>query len=203
MPFLHGFLIAATMCVTLGPQSFFVLRHGLAGSAPYRVALTCTLADFAVIGGAVAGADAAVLALPDIRAIASWLAAAFLLAYGAYVLFTTRRAPAAGATAEVVIGGATAAVVGALAFSFLNPQVYIETMATVGVGAMRVPMEQRWLFGLGAAVVSPLWFFGLVTGARRLAPVFGSDRTRRVMDAATGVAMMTLALVLAGAELRG
>jgi L-lysine exporter family protein LysE/ArgO len=202
MPFLHGFLIAATMCVTLGPQSFFVLRHGLSGSAPYRVALTCTLADFTVIGGAVAGADAAVLALPDIRAIASWLAAVFLLAYGGHVLVAARRAPSVP-SAEVVIRSAAGAIVGALAFSFLNPQVYLETMATVGVGAMRVPMEQRWLFGLGAAAVSPLWFFGLVTGARRLAPVFGRERTRRVMDAATGIAMMTLALVLAGTELRG
>ena len=55
-----------------------------------------------------------------------------------------------------------------LALTFLNPHVYLDTVVLLGTLANQ-HADGRWLFGVGAATASIVWFFGLGFGARRLA----------------------------------
>jgi L-lysine exporter family protein LysE/ArgO len=205
MPLLQGILLGASLCVSLGPQSLFVLRQGIRGEAGCLVALICTLVDFGLIAAAVTGAEIVVDAVPDLQAVTSWAAVAFILAYGCFALWASWRSDAepgddaTGAVARTMV----AVIVAALTLSLLNPQVYMEVMVTVGLVGLHFPYEDRWLFGLGVAAVSPLWFFGLVLGGRRAAQHFGRSGVRRAFDLTTGLAMIGLAVVLLCAELSG
>ena len=89
----------------------------------------------------------------------------------------------------------------ALAFSLLNPQVYLEMMALVGAVAIGLPSDEKPLFAIGVAVVSPLWFFGLVAAGRCLEQLFVRPYARLALDGGTGLFMVVLAAAIVGAEL--
>jgi L-lysine exporter family protein LysE/ArgO len=84
-----------------------------------------------------------------------------------------------------------------LAFTWLNPAVYLDTVVLLGSVAATRP--DPWWFGGGAAVASIAWFTGLGFGARLLAPVFRQRRAWRALDVFVAVVMtVTAARVLAG-----
>lgn len=203
MAVLQGFILGTSLCASLGPQSLFVLRQGMRGEAPFRVALVCTLADFVLIAAAILGADAAVDAAPGLDGAVSWAAILFILGYGCFSLAEASRRSRDVVGDDAGRGAArTAATViaAALALSLLNPQVYVEVLVTVGLVSQSFPAGERWLFGLGFAAVSPLWFFGLAAGGRRVAPLFAGRKVWRAVDLATGFAMIALALAMLGRE---
>jgi L-lysine exporter family protein LysE/ArgO len=203
MAMLQGFILGTSLCASLGPQSLFVLRQGMRGEAPFRVALICTLADFALIIAAIVGAETLVDVAPGLDHVVSWTAVIFILGYGCFTLIEASKRPAA----DLGTDGAPRAIrtvatvtVAALALSLLNPQVYVEVLVTVGLVSQSFPAEERWLFGLGFAAVSPLWFFGLVLGGRKIAPLFARRKVWRAVDLLTGLAMIGLALAILGRE---
>ena len=83
----------------------------------------------------------------------------------------------------------------ALALTFLNPHVYLDTVLLLGTIGSTFG-DARWWFALGAAIASVVWFTGLGYGARLLAPLMARPATWRVLDAAIGVVMLAIALVL-------
>jgi L-lysine exporter family protein LysE/ArgO len=121
--------------------------------------------------------------------------AAFLFAYAAVA---GRRALAAGPASPApdragANGSASraAVVLACLAFTWLNPAVYLDTVVLIGSVANSSPGRQWW-FATGAAVGSVVWFAGLGFGARMLAPLFARPRAWRWLDAFTAVAMTTI-----------
>jgi L-lysine exporter family protein LysE/ArgO len=115
--------------------------------------------------------------------------AAFLFGYGALAARRAARpvtpVPAGARTATSV-----AAAVGAcLAFTWLNPAVYLDTVVLLGSVAQSRPGRQWW-FGAGAALASLLWFAALGFGARLLGPVFHRPGAWRVLDSGVAVIMV-------------
>ena len=105
------------------------------------------------------------------------------------------------ATAAAADGGRRLPAVAAtaLALTWLNPHVYLDTFVLLGsIGSSHG--EARWAFAAGAIVGSALWFTALGLAARALAPVFARPQAWRVLDGAIAVVMTTLAvgLVLGG-----
>ena len=88
------------------------------------------------------------------------------------------------------------AVVGtALALTWLNPHVYLDTFVLLGsVGSAHG--EARWAFAAGAVVGSMLWFSALGLAARALAPVFGRPVAWRMLDGIIAVVMTCIAVGL-------
>jgi L-lysine exporter family protein LysE/ArgO len=103
-------------------------------------------------------------------------------------------APAVGAIHAQVI-------VVALALSLLNPQVYLEMIVLVGGMALSFPPTERAVFAVGVAIVSPLWFFGLVIGGRHLSRFFARPETLVALDITTSLAMLALAAAIVIGEL--
>jgi L-lysine exporter family protein LysE/ArgO len=96
--------------------------------------------------------------------------------------------------------GLKAAVAACLAFTFLNPHVYQDTVVLLGSLSAAYEGTDRLAYGIGAATASFVWFFGLGSGARLLQPVFAKPAAWRVLDVVIGVVMGLLALSL-GARL--
>jgi L-lysine exporter family protein LysE/ArgO len=74
-------------------------------------------------------------------------------------------------------------------------------VALVGGIALRFPAPERMLFAIGVALVSPLWFFGLIFGGRRLAKLFSWPPGRKALDVGVGLLMMALAGAIISREL--
>ena len=201
VPLLQGIVLGATICASLGPQSAFVLRQGIHGDAAFGVAMVCTLADFLLIAAAAAGADAISRSLPHAASIGAWGGAIITSAFGCIVLAGALRRRPAVMQATAVGAVHVQAIVVALALSLLNPQVYLEMIVLVGGMALLFPPSERVLFAVGVAVVSPLWFFGLVIGGRRLSRLFARPQALAALDLATGLAMLTLAAAMVIGEL--
>lgn len=83
-----------------------------------------------------------------------------------------------------------------LAFTFLNPHVYLDTMVLLGSLSTRYPGAARWAFAFGACVASAVWFSALGYGARLLLPVFRNPFAWRVLDASMAAFMLGLCLLL-------
>jgi L-lysine exporter family protein LysE/ArgO len=89
----------------------------------------------------------------------------------------------------------------ALALTLLNPQVYLEMVGLVGSIAIRFPVGERVVFALGVMLVSPVWFYSLALGGQRLSAFFGHRQALRVVDLATGAAMLGVGAAMAVAEI--
>jgi L-lysine exporter family protein LysE/ArgO len=83
----------------------------------------------------------------------------------------------------------------ALALTWLNPHVYLDTVVLLGSVA-GTHGGDRWWFGSGAVLGSVLWFTGLGYGARLLRPVFARPAAWRVLDAGIAVVMVVIAASL-------
>jgi L-lysine exporter family protein LysE/ArgO len=129
------------------------------------------------------------IALTAIR----WGGAAFLLCYAA---FAARRAlrPGALTPTDKQPAALRATLLTCLAFTYLNPHVYLDTVLLLGVAANQYP--HRWLFGIGAALASAAWFTALGAGAHRLAPVLARRAAWRALDSIVAVLMITIAVSL-------
>jgi L-lysine exporter family protein LysE/ArgO len=195
MAALAGFATGGSLIVAIGSQNAFVLRQGLRQEHVLTIVAICASADALLILAGVAGLGEVIQAAPAALAWLRFAGAAFLAAYGVMAL---RRA--LDPHQAVVERGAPitlrAAVATTLAFTFLNPHVYLDTVVLVGALANQHQGAERWQFAAGAATASVVWFTALGFGAKLLVPVFSRPVTWRVLDAVIAGVMFTLAASL-------
>jgi L-lysine exporter family protein LysE/ArgO len=193
--FVEGFLLGASAIIAIGPQNAFVLRQGLQRHHVFALATTCAAADAILIAAGVVGLGSVV------QRHAAWLTAItvvgvlFLLVNGALSLrraFRTEVLVPSEASAATV----TAALITVLGLTFLNPHVYLDTIVLIGgLSARRAP-PGNVSFGVGAALASIVWFYGLAYGARLLTPLFARPPAWRILDVFVAVVMWGIAASL-------
>ena len=189
---INGFLLGASLIIAIGAQNAFVLRQGLARSHVFAVCLTCAVSDAVLIAVGIAGLGTLISNSPLMIKVATAGGAIFLFVYGllAFVrAFTTGGLEAA----KEKPAGLAAALAACLAFTFLNPHVYLDTVVLIGALSAGYGGAARLAFGAGAGLASFVWFFSLGYGARWLAPVFAARRAWQVLDIAIGLVMWILA----------
>jgi L-lysine exporter family protein LysE/ArgO len=195
---LSGLGLGLSLIVAIGSQNAFVLRQGLRRHQVGTVVAVCVLSDIALIAAGVAGAGAVVQSRPALLDVVRIAGAVFLAAYG---LMAARRAVRPQSLAPrdgTAPASAAATVVTALALTWLNPHVYLDTVVLLGSIAQSHPGRQWW-FAAGAAAGSAVWFTALGYGAALLRPLFATARAWRVLDAGIAVVMLTLAASLVAA----
>jgi L-lysine exporter family protein LysE/ArgO len=193
-PLLVGFLTSSALIAAIGAQNAFVLRQGIRGEHVLAVVSVCAVSDLLLITAGIAGVGALITAHPQTVTIAKVGGAAFLLGYGA---LAARRAlkPSAMTPAQNGSTRLVSVLLTCLAMTFLNPHVYLDTVVLLGTLANQQP-DSRWLFGIGAVTSSVVWFFSLGFGARRLAGLFATPLTWRVLDGLIAVTMIGLGISL-------
>ncbi|MFC7548271.1 LysE/ArgO family amino acid transporter [Plantactinospora sp. GCM10030261] len=188
-----GFSVTLALIVAIGAQNAFVLRQGLRREHVLPVVLTCAVSDALLISVGIAGLGALVTERPTAMLAVRWLGAAFL---AGYAVLAARRAlrPTSLVPADRPPAALRATLLTCLAFTYLNPHVYLDTVLLIGSVAQRHPY--RWLFGVGSALASAVWFTALGVGAHRLAPVLARPAAWRVLDGVIAVLMAALAVSL-------
>ncbi|MGJ7440959.1 LysE/ArgO family amino acid transporter [Aquipuribacter sp. MA13-6] len=192
---LAGLGLGLSLIIAIGAQNAFVLRQGLRGEHLLPVVAVCALSDAVLIGAGVLGAGALLDRLPWLLPVFRVGGAAFLLAYA---VVAARRAVRPGVLkAEAQGAGASlvATVTTALALTWLNPHVYLDTVVLLGSIAQTHGEDRGW-FAAGAVVGSLVWFTALGFGARLLRPLFARPGAWRVLDGVIAVVMVAIALSL-------
>lgn len=193
---LQGLALSLGLIVAIGAQNAFVLRQGLRREHVGSVVLLCALADALLIAAGVMGMAKALGDRPALAAALALAGAGFLAYYGWQAWRRARQQHALQAAESRASATLGAVLAQALAFTLLNPHVYLDTVLLVGsIGAQHPAPMQRW-FVAGASFGSLLWFCMLGFGARWLAPWFASPRAWQVLDRLIGVTMLVLAALL-------
>ena len=189
---LFGFSLGFSLILAIGAQNAFVLRQGLKGQHLFLVCLICALSDAVLILIGVSGFHLLISAFPALLDIALYGGAAFLLAYG---LFSFHRALRAGPGLEpssIDSGSAWQAALTCLAFTWLNPHVYLDTVVLLGSVSTQFGDRLAWFAG-GAMSASFVFFFSLGYGAALLRPLFARAEAWRVLDFVIGCVMWAIA----------
>jgi L-lysine exporter family protein LysE/ArgO len=194
-PLVIGFIASFTLIAAIGAQNAFVLRQGIRREHVLPVVAMCTVSDIVLISAGIAGVGALISAHPSALNIAKFGGALFLVGYG---LLAARRAwrPSSLSPSEKAPARLIEVLVTCAALTFLNPHVYLDTVVLLGALANE-HRDERWLFGVGAVTASAVWFVGLGLGARRLAGLFASPLTWRILDGLIAVMMIGLGVSLA------
>ena len=197
--FVPGLLVGLSLIVAIGAQNAFVLRQGLRREHVGIVVAICAVSDLVLILAGVAGIGTIVERAPAALEVVRWLGVAFLTTYGVLSLWRARSADALHAASAEPASRSSVAL-RAVALTWLNPHVYLDTVLLLG-GVAATHGDGRWWFAAGASAGSLLWFAGLGYGARRLHRVLSSPRAWQVLEVLIGLTMLLIALSLAAGSM--
>lgn len=188
-----GFLTGLSLIVAIGAQNAFVLRQGLRRQHILQVVLICAFSDALLIVLGIAGLGALINSVPLLLEVFRYGGAAYLLWFA---IGAIRRAikPSALGESDKQADSIKQTVITALALTYLNPHVYIDTVLLLGSIANQ--FDDRWLFGLGAATASFVWFFSLGFGASWLGKYVKKPIFWRILDIFIALVMITIAAML-------
>jgi L-lysine exporter family protein LysE/ArgO len=190
---LAGLGFGLGLIVAIGAQNAYVLRQGLRREHVGIVVVVCAASDVLLIAAGAAGVGAAIARHALLLGVVTVLGAGVLLGYAALAVRRAVR-PAAltvhdGSRDDRNRVGSVA--LAALALTWLNPHVYLDTVVLLGSVSASYPTP--WLFAVGSAVASVVWFVTIGYGAQVLAPVFAKPRAWRVFDLAVALIMTAVA----------
>ncbi|HET6554836.1 MAG TPA: LysE/ArgO family amino acid transporter [Dyella sp.] len=194
--YLAGLAAGAGLIIAIGAQNAFVLRQGLQRAHVGSVVLVCIVADISLIVLGVAGMGLVVRQHPGLLQWLRYAGAAFLVSYGALALRRAWQGESGLQPAGNGAGTRGRVVLACLAFTLLNPHVYLDTVVLLGSLSTHYQGDGRWAFAAGASTASVVWFLSLGYGARLLLPVFRSPLAWRVFDVAIAIFMWMLAAAL-------
>lgn len=190
---LKGFSTSGGLIIAIGAQNAFVIRQGLKGQHLFLTAFVCALIDAILITFGVIGFGHYISEYPMFLEITKYFAALFLFLYGIFALrsaFKHEALKSAGNGEKSI----KRLIVSLLAFSLLNPHVYLDTVILLGSIAAQQPAHEQMYFGLGAIAASFVWFFSITFGAQYLAPLFQKEISWRIIDGTIAIIMWLMAL---------
>ena len=167
----EGLALGSALIIAIGAQNAFVLRQGLVRQHVFAVCTVCSGGDVLLISLGAGGLGTAFRADPLILQGVAWAGTLFLLFF-AFRAFTRAARPqaltpgVAGETSESL----GAAVTTALAVTFLNPHVYLDTVL------LRTDDT-----AMDAAIAITLGCRDIILEAARHAAVPGVDNTQRAV----------------------
>lgn len=192
---LAGLGFGLSLIVAIGAQNAYVLRQGLRKEHVFVIVAICAVSDALLIALGVAGLGAIIQQLEWLLLLIELVGGLFLCTYG---VMAAKRAwkpevlttDTGGKAVSLKVAAGTA-----LALTYLNPHVYLDTVLLLGSIAGTYEAN-RWWFAAGAMLGSVIWFSTLGFGARLLDPVFKRPSAWRVLDAIIAVVMFTLGMSL-------
>ncbi|MGH1374117.1 MAG: LysE/ArgO family amino acid transporter [Cellvibrionaceae bacterium] len=193
--FLAGFSLGLSLILAIGSQNAFVLKQGLKSHHVLVICLVCAISDALLILFGVAGFGAIVKQFPEIETLSRYGGAIFLSVYGALSFKSAFFTDHVLDDAAESKGSALKAVLTCLAFTWLNPHVYLDTVVLLGSISTQYSPHQ-FIFASGAMTSSFIFFFSLGYGARFLAPIFKNPKAWKVLEFLIGVTMVAIAVSL-------
>ncbi len=190
-----GFSLGFSLILAIGAQNAFVLKQGLKNEHVFLVSLICALSDAILILIGVSGFHVLIASFPSLVMFARYGGATFLTVYGLISFYNAIRLDHGLQPSELKSNSAWQSALTCLAFTWLNPHVYLDTVVLLGSVSTQFSERLIW-FASGAMLSSFVFFFSLGYGARLLRPVFAQARAWRILDFLIGCIMWSIALRL-------
>ena len=193
--FFSGFFLGFSLILAIGAQNAYVLKCGINQKYIFIVCLICALSDAVLIFFGVSG-------FSIITESYEWLlnsvlnaGIVFLLLYGVRSFWLAFKKQDSLHVANDSNDSLLQVVLTCLAFTWLNPHVYLDTLVLMGSVSVQ-HSESLVQFTLGAISASFVFFFSLGYAARLLIPFFDKPRSWKILDFMIGITMFSIALSL-------
>ncbi|USD64028.1 LysE/ArgO family amino acid transporter [Vibrio sp. SCSIO 43136] len=190
--YFSGLFLGLSLIVAIGSQNAFVMKQGIRHQYVFLVCTLCAVSDAILITLGVSGFGIFVEKYPQIETLARYGGALFLTTYGVLSLKSAFTQSHAMGESDLSADSPLKVAMICLAFTWLNPHVYLDTVVLLGSISTRYQGEQ-FNFGLGAVTASFLFFFSLGYGAKKLAPWFRKPQAWKVLEVIVGVTMLLIA----------
>lgn len=195
--FAAGFFLGLSLIVAIGAQNAFILRQGLLKRHVLILCSICAVSDAALILAGVLGLGALVEQFPQLISFVTIGGAVFLFTYGAMAARRALKPSSMEEGANLADGPPLkAAVLTVLAFTFLNPHVYLDTFILVGGISTGYQGASLVAFTFGAMSASFAWFFSLGYGAQLLTPLFQKPKAWQILDGLIALIMFAIGFSL-------
>lgn len=191
-----GLVFGFSLIVAVGPQNLFVISQGVRRQHVGLVVGICSAADVALIVAGVGGVGLVIDQRHWLVDVARAGGAVFIFIIAALAVHRAWRPSRPDGERLDAIGPRANIVNACLAFTLLNPAVYLDTVVLVGSVA-NADRGHQWWFGAGAAGASVVWFAAIGFGAGLLAPLFARPRAWRWLDVFTAVVLSAVGCHLA------
>ena len=189
---LAGLLTGFSLIVAIGAQNAYLLRIGLTRQYVGTAVAICAASDVVLILLGIGGIGTVIRAVPSALEFLKWVGVAYLVGYALHSFWRATR-PEVLLPSEAERPSRRTVALTMLAFTFLNPHVYLDTVLLLGsIGNQYA--QNRWFFAAGACVSSIIWFTGLGYGSRAAARVMSRPVTWRILDVSIGIVMLLVAL---------
>ncbi|AXI02906.1 LysE/ArgO family amino acid transporter [Aquirhabdus parva] len=192
---LSGFGLTLSIIFAIGAQNSFILRQGLKKEHVFWICLVCSLSDLLLIVMGVLGFSVVIQKIPSLMVIIKYLGALFLFAYGLKSFWAAFKSSAMILDDEKSITSLSRNIAIALALTWLNPHVYLDTVFLIGSISTQF-IGQKLEFTVGAVAASFVFFFSLGYGASLLRPIFSKPISWKILDMVIGAFMWVLAVLL-------
>ncbi|PIE56451.1 MAG: amino acid transporter [Desulfobulbus propionicus] len=190
--FISGLLLGFSLILAIGAQNAFLLKQGLRREYVFLLCLLCAGSDALLLSVGIFGFAWIAEKIPYVEKYALVGGVAFLLFYGAKSFWSALKKDEALIAAQDKKTPLIAAVLTCLAFTWLNPHVYLDTVLVMGSISTQFP-QQKYQFFSGAVLASFLFFFLLGYGARLLSPLFRQPVAWKILDVLIGGVMWFIA----------
>ena len=197
--FLEGFALSFGLILAIGAQNAFVIRQGLLRSHLFLVCFICAVSDATLIFLGVYGFGSWLSSDEGAKLVVTCFAALFMFIYGCLRVKSALNPEALQIDTTTTSTGSIALTT--LAFTWLNPHVYLDTILLIGGASTRYLGTERNLFAVGAAFASFIFFFSLGYGARSLSNHLSQPRMWKFIDGSIAVLMFVLCSILIGSIL--
>lgn len=192
---LPGFLTGLSLIIAIGAQNAFVIKQGLLRQHVLLIVLICAISDAVLIFLGTGGLGALVQSNQGLLEVIRWFGVAYLTWFGIKSVksaFTNQSLEASESPTVSALKVATTA----LALTWLNPHVYLDTVILLGSVANQFD-SNRWYFAIGASVASVLWFTVIGFGARAASKYMSRTIFWKILDSLIAVVMFSIAITLA------
>jgi len=194
--FLKGIGLGGSLIIAIGSQNAYLLKQALKREFVLTCIAICILCDVVLIAAGVAGMGTLIIEAPAILFWIKIAGAAFLFWYGVRAARSALHPSAMTAIDNNTAPNRKTVIAAMLAFSLLNPHVYLDTVVLLGSIGGQQNGNGRLYFALGAMLASTIWFSSLGLGARYLTPIFSRPAAWRILDGIIALVMWTLAISL-------
>jgi len=193
--FISGFSLGFSLILAIGAQNAFVLKQGIKKEHVFVICLICALSNAVLIFAGVFGFGYLVEQFPTLQTVAKYGGFVFLVTYGLKSFYTAWSMTHELNPLDQPIASLVKTVLIVLAFTWLNPHVYLDTVILLGSVSTKFGSLAP-MFGLGAMSASFVFFFSLGYGARILTPVFQKPLSWKILEVLIGIIMLSLAWML-------
>lgn len=176
-----GALFVLGVIAGIGPQNLNTMTHGIRRNHEFAVATTCFVADAILIILGVLGLK--FTNSRELVVIINIVGVAFLTWYLWLKLRGLNQPHEHKLKTEIV--GKKVAIFRALALTWLNPLVFIDTIVVIGGASTHYLGWKNWAFLFGALLGDFIWLFGLTLISRTFAERLNRPKVWLAIDIST------------------